>query len=290
MWRILRIFFLFFFASVIRNIEQLRIIKSDTRGSCSREENKTIIWKSVQKIQTFKRWQQFASKTDTIERKQNRRAIALLRKSRLFPGKRVINNNRTLDLTLSLSFHFRRSPLLKPHPLSPSLFLLWSTTTPPPPHPAAFQGRSSRETEVKTRGCRVRVTFINNGTRDKPRPPPYYGVFLRSACRENPPSSPPSPPPAPSWRGMFPTEKTLSPFCRKFGDDISGIRIPGGFCLRGTRHRCVTHCEMEVSRFRLFNILCRRATRVSAFPPDRIIHRCIRSTCVKIDYRNNKIC
>lgn len=106
MWRILRIFFLFFFASVIRNIEQLRIIISDTRGSCSREENKTIIWKSVQKIQTFKRWQQFASKTDTIERKQNRRAIALLRKSRLFPGKRVINNNRTLDLTLSLSFHF----------------------------------------------------------------------------------------------------------------------------------------------------------------------------------------
>lgn len=133
-------------------------------------------------------------------REETKPAIALLRKSRLFPGKRVINNNRTLDLTLSLSFHFRRFPLLKPHPLSPSLFLLRSTTTPPPPHPAAFQGRSSRETEVKTRGCRVRVTFINNGTRDKPRPPPYYGVFLRSACRENPPSSPPpSPGPVLAW-------------------------------------------------------------------------------------------
>lgn len=120
----------------------------------------TSIWRGSLKIRCVRKRSKgrnnFASRTD---RKQPEgsggRAIALLRKSRLFRGKSIINNNRTLDLTLTLSlFLSPRRSLLSPPPLNriPFLrrFLLRSTTT-PLPHPIAFQGRSSRETEVKTR-------------------------------------------------------------------------------------------------------------------------------------------
>ena len=126
---------------------------------------------NLENSKTFKRWQQFREQDRyQVERKQAKgstgRAIALLRKSRLFRGKSIINNNRTLDLTLTLSLSLSLFSLLLPpplnriHPLSPSPFLLRSTTTPSlslSPHPIAFQGRSSRETEVKTRnkGCEL---------------------------------------------------------------------------------------------------------------------------------------
>lgn len=134
----------------------------------------------------------------------------------------------------------------------------------------------------------MRVTFINNGTRDKPRTPPYYGVFLRSACRENSPSW--------CWRGMFPTEKTLSPFCRKFGDDISGIRRPpprrflSPWDTAQVRNT-LRDGSVAVSPVQYLMPPCNEGF---CFPSGQnyiYIYKCIRSTYVKIDYfyRNNKI-
>lgn len=121
----------------------------------------TSIWRGSLKIRCVRKRSKdrnnFASRTD---RKQPEgsggRAIALLRKSRLFRGKSIINNNRTLDLTLTLSLSLSLSSTLsslastlKPHPLSPPLFAPVHHDA--PPHPIAFQDRSSHETEVKTR-------------------------------------------------------------------------------------------------------------------------------------------
>lgn len=100
----------------------------------------TSIWRGSLKIRCVRKRSKgrnnFASRTD---RKQPEgsggRAIALLRKSRLFRGKSIINNNRTLDLLTLFLFLSPRRSLLSPPPLNriPFLrrFLLRSTTTPP---------------------------------------------------------------------------------------------------------------------------------------------------------------
>ena len=162
------------------------------------------------------------------------------------PGESVINNRRTLDLLLfSLFDALRTSCHLVPSHFFAECFLgprisAWLR------NPWRFGGvtrstasRDTSKNQPRIRGSTVRVTFINNGTRDK-RAAVLPCLVRARAAR------------APELACTVPVgcfwQKTLSSFCRKFGDDISDIRrvtrAPPLFfrhvgLYRGTRCRCV---------------------------------------------------
>lgn len=93
----------------------------------------------------------------------------------------------------------------------------------------------------------MRVTFINNGTRDKPGRRRITVSFVRApsilvfACT------------VARWdvSDRKPCPRFVENSATIFQVFVSRDTLPPrAVLLRGTRHRCVTHCEMEVSRFR----------------------------------------